>query len=47
MSDETEAILDDILSRQDCKICKGSGLLQSDEDCACKDNACSCISCKK
>jgi len=47
MSDQTEAILDDILSRQDCNICKGQGLLLSDEDCFCVDGKCECVSCKK
>jgi hypothetical protein len=46
MSDETEAILDDILSRQACTICKGQKLLPSDEDCFCVDGVCSCVSCK-
>lgn len=47
MSDATEAILNDILSRQECKICKGQRLLPSDEDCPCVDGTCSCVSCKK
>ena len=30
----------------DCYWCQGSGLLQSDEDCPCVDNTCSCKYCK-
>jgi hypothetical protein len=29
-----------------CYWCQGTGLLQSDEDCACVDNTCSCKGCK-
>ena len=29
-----------------CYLCKGTGLLQSDEECACVDGQCGCKECK-
>ena len=28
-----------------CYFCKGTGLLESDEDCPCVSNACRCYAC--
>ena len=34
------------MEKENCVMCQGYGLLQSDEECMCVENKCSCKNCK-